>query len=149
MNFQDRDPLPPPPLGPLMTWYISLNSWWKRAVSSYCNRLIEKLPMCTTIHEKFSSKNMILTKNIQSAHRCPLRWIWIAFITKSSMHERYLSNLISRRRRVVSLYWKKTWARDMRFPTMWYVRQATAQTSLRIRAVWSEPLLVVWIFFDS
>ena len=31
----------------------------------------------------------------------------------------------------------------MRFPTMWYVRPAKAQTSLRIRADWSEPLLVV------
>ena len=26
-------------------------------------------------------------------------------------------------------------SRDMRFPTMWYVRSANAQTSLRIRAV--------------
>ena len=33
-------------------------------------------------------------------------------------------------------------SRNMRFPTMWYVRQANVQTSLRIRAVWSEPLLV-------
>ena len=30
----------------------------------------------------------------------------------------------------------------MRFPLMWYVRPAKAQTGLRIRAVWSEPLLV-------
>ena len=30
----------------------------------------------------------------------------------------------------------------MRFPTMWYVRPAKAQISLRIRADWSEPLLV-------
>ena len=36
----------------------------------------------------------------------------------------------------------------MRFPTMWYVRLAKTQTSLRIRAVWSEPLLVVCIFYD-
>ena len=36
----------------------------------------------------------------------------------------------------------------MRFPTMWYVRPAKAQTSLHIRAVWSEPLLVAWIFYD-
>ena len=36
----------------------------------------------------------------------------------------------------------------MRFPTMWYVRPAKPQTSLRIRAVWSEPLLVAWIFYD-
>ena len=31
---------------------------------------------------------------------------------------------------------------------MWYVRPAKAQTSLRIRAVWSEHLLVAWIFYD-
>ena len=35
---------------------------------------------------------------------------------------------------------------SMGFPTMWYVRPAKAQTSLRIRAVWSEPLLVAWMF---
>ena len=34
---------------------------------------------------------------------------------------------------------------DMRFPTMWYVQPAKAQTSLHIRAVWSEPLLVASI----
>ena len=39
--------------------------------------------------------------------------------------------------------------RNMGFPTTWYVRPAKAQTSLRIRAVLSEPLLVVWIFFDT
>ena len=38
---------------------------------------------------------------------------------------------------------------NMRFPTRWYVRPAKAQTSLRIRAVWSEPLLVSWIFNES
>ena len=36
----------------------------------------------------------------------------------------------------------------MRFQTMWYVRLAQAQTSLRMRAVWSEPLLVAWLFYD-
>ena len=30
----------------------------------------------------------------------------------------------------------------MRFTTMWCVRPAKPQMSLRIRAVWSEPLLV-------
>ena len=37
---------------------------------------------------------------------------------------------------------------DMRFPTMWYVQQAKAQTSMRIPTVWSEPLLVTWIFYE-
>ena len=36
----------------------------------------------------------------------------------------------------------------MRFPTIWYVRPAKAQTSLRICAVCSEPLLVACIFYD-
>ena len=31
--------------------------------------------------------------------------------------------------------WTPILSRDMRFPTMWYVRPAKAQTSLRIRAV--------------
>ena len=33
-------------------------------------------------------------------------------------------------------------SRDMRFLTMFHVRPAKAQTSLRIRAVWSEHLIV-------
>ena len=33
-------------------------------------------------------------------------------------------------------------SRNMRFPTMWYVPPAKPRISLRIRAVWSEPLLV-------
>ena len=37
----------------------------------------------------------------------------------------------------------------MRFPTMWYVRPAKPQTSLRIRTVLSEPLLVARIFYES
>ena len=36
-------------------------------------------------------------------------------------------------------------SRDMRFPKMLYVRPAKAQTSLHIRAVWSEPFLGTWI----
>ena len=36
----------------------------------------------------------------------------------------------------------QTLGRDMRFPTMWYVRPAKAHTSLCILAVRSEPLLV-------
>ena len=42
---------------------------------------------------------------------------------------------------------KANMSRDMRFPSMWYVRPAKPQISLRIRAVWSEPLLVAWIFW--
>ena len=37
-------------------------------------------------------------------------------------------------------------SRDIRFPTVWYVRPAKAQTSLCISEVWSEHLLVAWTF---
>ena len=37
---------------------------------------------------------------------------------------------------------------DMRFQTMWYVRPAKPQISLRICAGWSEPFLVAWIFYE-
>ena len=36
----------------------------------------------------------------------------------------------------------------MKFSTMWYVRPAKPQTSLPIRAVWSEALLVAWMFYE-
>ena len=38
---------------------------------------------------------------------------------------------------------------DMRFLTIWYMRPAKSQISLRIPSVWSEPLLVYWIFYES
>ena len=37
---------------------------------------------------------------------------------------------------------------NMRFSILSYVRPAKAQTSLRIHAVWSEPLLYAWIFYE-
>ena len=39
-------------------------------------------------------------------------------------------------------------SRDMRFPTMWFVRPAKPQISLRIHAVWSKPLLVACMFYE-
>ena len=37
---------------------------------------------------------------------------------------------------------------NMRFPTMWYVQVAKAQISRGICLVWSEHLLIAWIFYD-
>ena len=39
-------------------------------------------------------------------------------------------------------------SRSMGFPTMWYVRPAKPQISLRICAAWSEPLQVAVIFYE-
>ena len=42
-----------------------------------------------------------------------------------------------------SVFWfSDQLSRDMRFPTMWYVRPAMPQISLRIPIVWSEPAQV-------
>ena len=46
------------------------------------------------------------------------------------------------------LYFQIHRSQCMRFPTIYYVRPAKPQISLRIRASWSEPLLVAWIFYD-
>ena len=51
-----------------------------------------------------------------------------------------------RKRLLILLYM----SRNMRFPTMWYMRPAKTQISLRIRTVWSEPLLysrlnILWL----
>ena len=43
--------------------------------------------------------------------------------------------------------WTQSVSHDMSFPTMWYVWPAKPQISLPIWAVWSEPLLVAWIFY--
>ena len=37
---------------------------------------------------------------------------------------------------------------NMRFTTMWYVQPAKPHISLCIHAVWSEPLLVAWVFYE-
>ena len=51
-------------------------------------------------------------------------------------------------RKALPMSQTKHLSRCMIFPTMWYVRPAKPQISLRIHAVWSEPLLVAWVFFD-
>ena len=57
-------------------------------------------------------------------------------------------NTIERHRGVAASPIKSHLSRDRRFPKMWYVWSAKPQISLRVRAVWSEPLLVAWIFYD-
>ena len=47
------------------------------------------------------------------------------------------------------IYWIiHNWAVACDFQHVWYVRPAKAQTSLRICAVCSEPLLVTWLLYD-
>ena len=71
-------------------------------------------------------------------------------LTCSVTHQLYLSkkwktaNLLTKVTFLNSIYMSC----GSRFPTMWYVRPAKSQTSLRKCAVWSEPLLVACIFYE-
>ena len=73
------------------------------------------------------------------------------FLSHSHTHDRFLYS--SKGTQFIYMFFViiMQWhmSRDMIFPSMWYVRPAKPQISLRIRAVWSEPLLVAWIFYDS
>ena len=72
---------------------------------------------------------------------------WMSY--KNIVNAFYLSKILSLGVLPVShRYQKQEMSNCMRFPTMWYVRSAKPQISLRICAVWSEPLLVVWVFYD-
>ena len=46
------------------------------------------------------------------------------------------------------IYMYEPWLEISNKITMWYVWPAKRQISLRIHTVWSEPLLVAWIFYD-
>ena len=76
-----------------------------------------------TIKHRFSMHNALLFANIPSGMTNVKHHVWYLYRLKTNM------------------------SYDMRLPTMWYVRPAKPQISLRIRAVWSEPLLVALIFY--
>ena len=50
--------------------------------------------------------------------------------------------------KMTSFFTNNNMSQCMRLPTMWYVQPANSQISLRIHAVWSEPLLVAWVYYD-
>ena len=68
----------------------------------------------------------------------------------SKINYKFVSKINYKFRLIVGLYARKSdfgpceqqISHGMRFPTILYVRPAKPQISLRIRAVWSEPLLV-------
>ena len=73
-----------------------------------------------------------------------LRYCWLVYV----VCERGISWLyvLTRFNKIHGLNYM---SRDTRFLSMWYVRQAKAQISLHISTVWSELLLVAWIFYES
>ena len=62
-------------------------------------------------------------------------------------HYKYWIHFLNTCRRTTIRLLQYILSRDMKFPTMWYVRPAKAQASLRLCAVWSEPLLVASILY--
>ena len=92
-----------------------------------------------------SNKTLDIQKNPLNEHPKHSQKIWVRkylqFYAENfclSKHVIYMSLLSS----------ANYLSQCMRFPTMWYVRSAKPQISLRIRAVWSEPLPVAWIIYD-
>ena len=77
------------------------------------------------------------SKPVHRAHTFACNWQ--PFLNDSAEGRRMTVEIIS---------WSKEQNWAVIFPTMWYVGPAKPQISLRIRAVWSEPLLVTWIFYD-
>ena len=77
-------------------------------------------------------------------------------IAESMQHNLFINRIQWTSRRNVtfrcilsgSLHNENKMSQCMRFPTMLYVRPATPQISASICAVWLEPLLVVWVFYD-
>ena len=84
---------------------------------------------------------------IEQAHNiCASSW---GFGTYRSQDRQTCSSVESHQSLRYSFVQKLSYmSRDLRFPAMWYVRPTKAQIGLRIRAVWPEPLLVAWIFYD-
>ena len=78
-------------------------------------------------------------------------WLFTEFpeLAPEFLHTESGSSMISSGMFPLLLLIKLHLSLNMRFPTMWYVRPAKAQITLRIRTVWSEPLLVTWLFYDS
>ena len=92
--------------------------------------------------------------SLSLSHSYPGSGVVLDCIDSWSLHPYYCWLLPSRKRmqgypackeikqQFLSLYKQLN---DIRFLTIWYVQPANAQTSLRISAIWSEPLLVAWI----
>ena len=77
-----------------------------------------------------------------SDHDLPFfpRSLWIHYINQNY---KFYKNYINRATEQMLIYHMSS---NIRFPTMWHVLPAKAQTSLRKCAVWSEPLLVACLF---
>ena len=118
---------------------IEMLEWHHHVASQRIQNFLEAFFMFFFFQYKMRYLVVSKTKNpiyscedgIEKAVSDANRWSsWRIFLSHPHIHDGFLLS------------------RDMRFPTMWYVRPAKAQTSLRIRAVWSEPLLVACIFYE-
>ena len=129
-------------------WYAVFTMIWSRPVScTYCdiiNLSITTITLC--IAQKMQEAERIFNHHVYnvSATRC------IHDDLKSSCFLYLLCTVSSESSMVahcLQLRFTRIWP-GMGFPTMWYVLPAKPQISLRISAVWSEPLLVAWIFYE-
>ena len=132
------------------TW-CDLNHWGRMEANEPGHEISKKV-VCAT--SKVSD---------QPAHTRSLIWVFDSLLNiygsqATDWNSFWVSKLKERPHRLVLVYTcqnvtllestcrgshglKLQMSRNMKFPTMWYVRPARSQISMRIRAVWSEPLL--------
>ena len=152
MIFQGGGPDPCPPLGPRMPKAVKKSEHteqWKQKDRKTCwsfldlrrqpDRSTYMWAMIVGIHQSRSDSGA-------SSGIPGITLILVALLSKKNgrlffgaiwINQTYLDDS-------TNLYM----SRVLRFPTMWYVRPAKPQISLRISAVWSEPLLVALIFHE-
>ena len=76
-----------------------------------------------------------------------LCWIYAHNAVKYNILICLKPDVIAKREKMFcKVIWRLHLSCNMRPPSMWYVRPAKSQISLRICAVWSEPFLVARIF---
>ena len=103
---------------------------------------------------KILNSGIILTTFTHAIVSCTM-WTYLQYVAlKIAMNQRTSTNdvaitYVTSCTMVYTLYMLPHYlSLGMGFPTMWCVQPAKPWISLRIRTVWSEPLLVAWIFYE-
>ena len=134
----DFQVIPPPPHPTLPTPKIS----WLCITRKLSFQIeFELTKLLITFNNPLWTKSYVLNSS-QNSFNCS-SCICIFSLEKNSISYRAIVFMHVLQNRLYSYV-----SQCMKFPIMWYVQPAKPQISLPIRAVWSEPLLVAWIFYE-
>ena len=126
----------------IQTIKMSFNHFWMLVTFQYRGLLYLDM-YCTLIIEAWLKSNIHFDCRYQELwNACIISLVFIVLNVRDGIESKYPSIVF------LSII-QKDKSQCMRFPRMWYVRPAKGLIRLRIRTVWSEPLLVAWEFYDS